>query len=121
MKPDPIQIYEKVINEDKTFTRYFSTYFRNLSQYILEIFTLKTTNNLNCIVNGSIVFVKFYSDVGGEIVLPYKSLIDQKLQYYVFENNVWNIKFMDISKDQISITFSEPQIVVDSKLFINRV
>lgn len=108
------------IADSLTLSTSWFVWFRNLSQYVVESFTLKTKDNLKYIVSFSTLFVKYDSENGGEITLPYKSLSNQSLQYYFFENNVWNVGFLDVLKDDLKITLPEKKIKIESYLFINR-
>lgn len=120
MSFSPVPLNTPIQENPTTLTHVWFAWFRNLSQYILEGFTLKTKDNLKYIVNFSTLFVKYDSENGGEIILPYKSLSNQSLQYYFFENNVWNVGFMDILKDDIKIMLPEKKIKIETYLFINR-
>lgn len=116
----PVPLNTPIQENPTTLTHVWFTWFRNLSQYILDGFTLKTKDNLKYVVNFSTLFVKYDSEIGGEINLPYKSLTNQSLQYYFFENNIWNVGFVDVLKDDLKIVLPNKKIKIDTYLFISR-
>lgn len=111
------------ITKDDTLTQVWFTWFRNLSQNMVQACNLTSATNYKYTINNSQITIIYNGNGNESLLLPYKIATNQILNYWIFDGNVndYVLKMLSLNEDDEQISLPSGNIKINFGLIIKQI
>lgn len=122
MKIQPAPLSNNITTES-SLTQVWFTWFRNLSQNMVQACNLTSATNYKYTINNSLITIIYNGNGNESLQLPYKIATNQILNYWIFDEdvNAYVQSMLSLNEDDEQIDLPSGQIKINFGLIIKQI